>query len=104
MAIMRPGASSAGTLASAVSLTVVEAQTWSVPRCGRETSVVAAPEEMVPLVAMKALPFMTCNAPVTTAALPGIRLSNETIAMGFAGTVTAGMEITGELDGACARD
>src|SRR5580658_6163291 len=102
MASRMPGSSPAGTLASAAILTVVEAQTCSEPRWGRDTCAVAVPEEMVPLVVMKARPFMTCSAPVTMEALPGRWLSSGTMAMGLAGAVAAGMETTDALSGVCA--
>jgi hypothetical protein len=52
---------------------------------------------------MKARPPITCMAPVTMAALPGMRLSSGTIAIGFVGVEAAGTETTEGLAGACAK-
>ena len=82
MAIIRPGTSPAGTLESAASFTVVEAQTRSTPRWGRVTWVVSEPEVTEPLAAMMALPCETSSAPVTVAASSGWALSRGMMAMG----------------------
>src|ERR1035437_9777448 len=91
MAIIRPGVSPVGTLESAASLTVVEAQTRNTPRWGNTTSVVWLPEVIVPLATITALPCETSSAPVTLAAASGFFVSSETMAIGAASVAAAGV-------------
>lgn len=60
------------------------------------------PEVTVPFAVMNARPLMTCNAPVTIAALPGMRVSSGTMAMGLAGIEAAGTETTEVFEEVCA--
>jgi hypothetical protein len=63
MAIINPGVSPAGTLESAASFTLVDAQTRSTPRCGRITCVVSVPEVIVPLAGNDRLPLGNLKRP-----------------------------------------